>query len=338
MTAHPKVDPDTGESFAFRYGPIWRPFLTYFYIDANGNKQPDVPIFSLASPSFIHDFAITKNYAIFADIQIGIYPMNMISGMGSPVSSDPTKLPRIGIIPRYAKDESEMIWFDAPGFNPIHVINAWDEDDGNAIVMVAPNILSIEHALERMDLVHAQMEIVRINLKTGSLTRQPISTRNLDFAVINPAYVGKRNKYVYAAVGDPMPKISGVVKLDVSKEDLEDRTVASRMYGAAGCYGGEPFFVAKEPENPEAEEDDGYVLSFVHNENTGESSLLVMDAKSADLDVVSEVKLPQRVPYGFHGLFMTEDSIQLAEKSLSDELIAGLNSLYSPCTIVKMMI
>ncbi|XWS49445.1 hypothetical protein CRYUN_Cryun12cG0004300 [Craigia yunnanensis] len=230
MTAHPKVDPDTGETFAFRYGNIRRPFPTYFYFDANGNKQPDVPL-----------------------------------------------------------------WF-----NPIHVINAWDEDYGNAIFMIAPNILSVEHILDRMDLVQALVEKVRIDLKTDS---NKASTRNLDFAVINPAYVAKRNKYVYAALGDPMPKISGVVKLDVSKGDLKECTVGSRMYGAAWCYGGEPFFVAKEPGNPEAEEDDGYVLSFVHNEKTGESRLLVMDAKSADLDVLAEVKLPQRLPYGFHGLF-----------------------------------
>ncbi|XVF52138.1 hypothetical protein PTKIN_Ptkin04bG0240600 [Pterospermum kingtungense] len=316
MTAHPKVDPDTGETFAFSYDLIRRPYLSYFYVDANGNKRPDVPIFSLATPSFIHDFAITKKYAIFCDMQIGINPMKMIFGMGSPVSSNLTKPPRIGIIPRYAKDESEMKWLDAPGFNPVHVINAWDEDDGNVIVMVAPNILSVEHMMERMDLVHAQVEKVRIDLKTGLVTRQSISTRNLDMAVINPAYVAKRNKYVYAALGDPMPKICGVVKLDVSKGQLEDCTVGRRIYGAAGCYGGEPFFVAKEPGNPEAEEDDGYVLSFVHNENNGESSLLVMDAKSANLDVVAEVKLPQRVPYGFHGLFVTEDCIQLAKRCL----------------------
>ena len=42
--------------------------------------------------------------------------MKMIFGMGSPVSSDPIKRPRIGIIPGYSKDESEMTWFDAPGF------------------------------------------------------------------------------------------------------------------------------------------------------------------------------------------------------------------------------
>lgn len=304
MTAHPKIDDDTGEAFAFRYGPV-PPYLTYFHFDANGNKQPDVPIFSMTRPSFLHDFAITKKYAIFADIQIGMNPMDMIIGGGSPVGTDPAKVPRIGIIPRYAKDESEIRWFDVPGFNLIHAINAWDEDDGNVIVLLAPNILSVEHTLERMDLVHALVEKVRIDLRTGLVTRHPISARNLDFAVLNPAYVAKKNKYVYAAVGDPMPKIAGVVKLDVSKGERQE---CSRMYGP-GCFGGEPFFVAKEPQNPEADEDDGYVVSYVHNENTGESRFLVMDAQSHNLDIVAAVKLPRRVPYGFHGLFVRESDL-----------------------------
>nr|WGJ61593.1 carotenoid cleavage dioxygenase 4 [Osmanthus fragrans] len=308
MTAHPKVDPDTGEAFAFRYGPM-RPFLTFFRFNADGTKQPDVPIFSMTSPSLLHDFAITKKYAIFPEIQIGMNPMEMMAG-GSPVGANPGKVPRLGVIPRYAKDESEMKWFDVPGFNIIHAINGWDEDDGDTIVLVAPNILSVEHTLERMDLIHASVEKVKIDLKTGMVSRHPVSSRNLDFAVINPAYVGKKNKYVYAAIGDPMPKISGVVKLDVSVSDSDrcDCIVASRLYGE-GCFGGEPFFVAKEPNNPSAEEDDGYVVSYVHNEKTGESRFLVMDAKSPNLDIVAAVKLPRRVPYGFHGLFVSENDL-----------------------------
>ncbi|XVF52151.1 hypothetical protein PTKIN_Ptkin04bG0241700 [Pterospermum kingtungense] len=307
MTAHPKVDPDTGEAFAFRYSPI-RPFLTYFYFDAKGNKLPDVPIMSMVHPSFLHDFAITKNYALFADMQMGIKPMKTIFGGGSPIILDPAKVPRVGVIPRYAKKESEMRWFDVPGFNPVHVVNAWEEDNGNAIVMLAPNIAPVEHALERTDLIHGTMEKVRIDLKTGLVTRQPISSRNLDFAVINPSYLAKKNRYVYSGVGEPLPKISGVVKLDVSKSkgDCEECTVASRNYGP-GCYGGEPFFVSKAPGN--SEEDDGYLLSYVHDENTGESRFLVMDAKSPNLDIVATVKLPQRVPYGFHGLFVKESEL-----------------------------
>ncbi|PIN07928.1 Beta, beta-carotene 15,15'-dioxygenase [Handroanthus impetiginosus] len=304
MTAHPKIDPETGETFAFRYGPV-PPFLTLFRINAAGEKQPDVPIFSM-SPSFLHDFAITKKYAIFNEIQIGMNPIEMMAG-GSAVGANPGKVPRIGVIRRYAADESEMRWFEVPGFNTIHAINAWDEDDGNTIVLVAPNILSVEHTLERMDLIHASIEKVKIDLKRGMVSRHPVSTRNLDFGVINPAFVGRKHKYVYAAVGNPLPKVSGVVKLDVSVSDGDRRDciVASRLFGP-GCFAGEPFFVAREPDNSNADEDDGYVVAYVHNENTGESRFLVMDAKSPTLETVAAVRLPRRVPYGFHGLFVRE--------------------------------
>ncbi|CAN6986257.1 hypothetical protein IGI04_001002 [Brassica rapa subsp. trilocularis] len=306
MTAHPKTDPETGETFAFRYGPV-PPFLTFFRFDSTGNKRKDVPVFSMTSPSFLHDFAITSRYAIFSEIQIRMRMDSMLEG-GSPVGADNGKTPRLGVIPRYAKDESEMKWFEVPGFNIIHAINAWDEDDGDTIVLIAPNILSIEHTLERMELVHALVEKVKIDLVTGIVTRHPISARNLDFAVINPAFVGRRSRYVYAAIGDPMPKISGVVKLDVTRGDRDDCTVARRMYGP-GCYGGEPFFVARDPGDPEAEEDDGYVVTYVHDEVAGESKFLVMDAKSPELEVVAAVRLPRRVPYGFHGLFVKESDL-----------------------------
>ncbi|XP_016201356.1 probable carotenoid cleavage dioxygenase 4, chloroplastic [Arachis ipaensis] len=310
MTAHPKIDSETGETFAFRYSPI-PPFLTYFWFDKEGRKQADVPVFSMTRPAFLHDFAVTKKYALFADIQIGMNPLDMISG-GSPVGSDPSKVSRVGILPRYAVDESQIRWLDVPGFNLIHAINAWDEPDGETITLVAPNILSVEHTLERMDLVHAMVEKLTIHLPTGIVSRQPLSSRNLDFAVINPSYVGKKNNFVYAAVGDPMPKISGVVKLDVSRKT--NCTVACRMFGD-GCYAGEPFFVARDPENPEAEEDDGYVVTYVHDERKGESRFLVMDAKSPELEVVAAVRLPRRVPYGFHGLFVRDTDIRKASLS-----------------------
>ncbi|XWS62273.1 hypothetical protein CRYUN_Cryun07bG0196100 [Craigia yunnanensis] len=238
MTAHPKVDPDSGEAFAFKYGLI-RPFLTYFYFDANGNKLPDVPIMSMAHPSFLHDFAITKNYALFADIQIGIKPIKMIFRGGSPMILDPAKVPRVEIIPsRTCLGEN--------GPYPLH-----DGESKN-----------------------------RPKDRVGNEATDLIKKSRL---------------------------CSGVVKLDVSKGEFQECTVASRMYGP-GCYGGEPFFVAKAPKNSQAdvEEDDGYLLSYVHNENIGESRFLVMDAKSPNLDIVATVKLPQRVPYGFHGLFVKE--------------------------------
>ncbi|GKD64700.1 probable carotenoid cleavage dioxygenase 4, chloroplastic [Tanacetum coccineum] len=108
----------------------------------DGNKQPDVPIFSMKQHSLTHDLAITKKYAIIFDIQLGASPMNLVREEML-VSADPTKVPKIGILPRYAVDESSIKWFDVPGLNILHAVNAWDniDEDGNdVVVLVAPNI------------------------------------------------------------------------------------------------------------------------------------------------------------------------------------------------------
>ncbi|KAL0297447.1 UNVERIFIED_CONTAM: putative carotenoid cleavage dioxygenase 4, chloroplastic [Sesamum radiatum] len=273
MTAHPKVDKETGEAFAFRPS-IFGPFLTYFKINAEGIKLQEVPIFSMTEASLVHDFAITKHYAIFPDTQVVINPKEILKGR-PPALVHAAKVPRLGIIPRNAEDESGMMWIEVPGLNLIHAAHAWEEDGGDTVVVVAPNLLPVENALERIDLVHSSMERIEINLRAKTVARRSLSGRSLDFAVINPAYVGKKT---------------------------------NRLYGP-GCYGGEPFFVAREPNNPAAEEDDGYLVTYVHNENTEESKFLVMDAKSPNLEIVASVKLPQRVPYGFHGLFVSEDDL-----------------------------
>ncbi|KAL8536556.1 hypothetical protein ACS0TY_011949 [Phlomoides rotata] len=303
MTAHPKIDGETGEAFAFRHS-ISKPFLTYFRINAEGIKLPEIPIFSLNQASLIHDFAITQNYAVFPDTQILIKPEEVLKGR-PPLTIDLEKMPRLGIIRRYAENDGEMWWAEVPGLNVMHAANAWEEDGGDTIVMVVSNVTPVEHVLERMDLIHSSFEIIEIDVRSKSVRRRSVSTRSLDFAVINPAYVGKKSRYVYAAVGGPMPKIAGVVKLDLSLSTTGDCTVACHLY-PPGCYGGEPFFVPKEDNNPTTaeEEDDGYLVTYVHDENTKESKFLVMDPKSPNLEIIAAVKLPGRVPYGFHGIFV----------------------------------
>ncbi|GFP81523.1 probable carotenoid cleavage dioxygenase 4 chloroplastic, partial [Phtheirospermum japonicum] len=316
MTAHPKTDPDTGELFAFRYFGT-HPYLTFFRIDPDGTKQRDVPIFSMEAASMVHDFAVTKGFVVFPDTQIMCNLWHVIRGK-SIIGFNPDKVPRLGVIPRYAEDESDMYWIDVPGLNMVHVVNAWDEDDGETIVIMAANALSFEHILEQMHLVHISLERVEIDTKAKKVVmRRQVSARSLEFGVINPQYTAKKNRYIYAAEMESMPKIAGVVKVDLSlfSDDgggdcVEDGIVASRIYGP-GCYGGEPFFVPREPDNPDADEDDGYLVTYVHNENTEKSNFIVMDAKSPNLDIVADVMLPARVPYGFHGMFVKENDLNV---------------------------
>ncbi|GER26752.1 carotenoid cleavage dioxygenase 4 [Striga asiatica] len=288
MTAHPKVDRETGETFCYEYD-VFRPFLTFFRIDFEGRKRKGIPIFSVGRCTAIHDFAVTENYIVFCDGGIVVDPSRVLRG-GPPVGVDFGRTPRLGIVGKYAVDGGGTRWFEAPGFNMLHCANCWEEGGGagGMVVMVASNIGSAESILEIADSPRMTLEKVRIGVGERTVERRALSGEFLDFAAL-----------------------VGVVKLDLTLADESGRdcTVARRLYGP-GCSGGEPFFVPRQPENPTAEEDDGYVITYAHDENTRESKFLVMDAKSPTLDLVAAVKLPQRVPNGIHGLFVSEKDLK----------------------------
>jgi carotenoid cleavage dioxygenase len=74
----------------------------------------------------------------------------------------------------------------------------------------------------------------------------------------------------------------------------------------AGRAAGEPVFVAKE--NSEAE-DAGYLMTFVHDQGKDAAEFVVMDAEDFDRGYVARVKLPQRIPFGFHGNWASDASV-----------------------------
>ena len=68
----------------------------------------------------------------------------------------------------------------------------------------------------------------------------------------------------------------------------------------AGCYPGEPVFVAA-PGNNSQREDDGVLLSLVLDVEAGGSFLLVLDDSS--MQEIARLALPQATPFTFHGVF-----------------------------------
>jgi carotenoid cleavage dioxygenase len=81
------------------------------------------------------------------------------------------------------------------------------------------------------------------------------------------------------------------------KYDLTTGTCVEHNLGE-GVRGGEPVFA---PRSPDAAEDDGWVLTIVHDETTGTSALNIADAADFAAPPVARVHLPRRVPYGAHG-------------------------------------
>jgi carotenoid cleavage dioxygenase-like enzyme len=116
----------------------------------------------------------------------------------------------------------------------------------------------------------------------------------------------------------PMPIIGCVDNRSISEilmsKDPNDPIKAFKL--PLGVYAQESRFV---PRENGVSEDDGWILSYVFDEsqldengNAGpstKSELWVIEAKEMK-EVICKVKLPQRVPYGLHGNWFSEEEIQ----------------------------
>lgn len=128
MTAHPRVDPATGEMFFFGYeaGGLCTTDVAYCIADKEGNLVSE-QWFQQPYCSTIHDFAITEHYAVFP-----IFPttadIERLKAGGAHWAHQQELESWVGIMPRYGKVE-EMRWFKGPkGVSAFHLVNAFEED------------------------------------------------------------------------------------------------------------------------------------------------------------------------------------------------------------------
>ena len=110
---------------------------------------------------------------------------------------------------------------------------------------------------------------------------------------MNDDYLGRPARYGYhqRVARAPTLYFDGVIKYD-----FDGGRSLFHGYGE-GCVGAETVFVPRP--NPRGE-DDGFVMTFVTDARTGGSELVIIDALEFDAPPVARVKMPRRVPFGFH--------------------------------------
>ncbi|XP_019459782.1 PREDICTED: 9-cis-epoxycarotenoid dioxygenase NCED3, chloroplastic-like [Lupinus angustifolius] len=304
MSAHPKIDPQSGELFTLSYD-FSKSYMKYFWFSPEGKKSPEVDI-HLSAPTMVHDFAITENFVVIPDQQVVFNISEMIKG-GSPVIYDAAKKSRFGILPKYSTDESSIIWIETPNTFCFHFWNAWEEPETNEVVVIGSCMTPPDSIFnEREEGLKSVLCEMRLNLKSCKFTRRSIVSEtngevmSLEVGMVNRNRIGRKTRFAYLAVAEPWPKVSGLAKVD-----LVSGEVKRHNYGD-GRFGGEPFFVPRENNNGVGEEnvreDEGYILVFMHDEKTWKSELQILNA--VDLKVEATVQLPSRVPYGLHGTFV----------------------------------
>lgn len=299
FTAHPKLDPVTGELLFFGYSPL-PPFLTFGVVSASGELTRTLPI-DVPCASIMHDFAITEHYAIFLDSPMKFRPERIFQGK-SPVSWEPETGLRIGVLPRQGL-ASDIKWFVAPPSFFFHTVNAYEEGDElviRACRMTASSIVGSDVVLKdvpKHEIDVPKLHEWRVSLSSGVIRERALDDRASEFPRVAPQHMGRPYRYTYgartkAAQGPDAVLFDGLFKLDHQTGRFSEHRMAE------GRLVGEFVFVPR----PNAQsEDDGYLLGFAYEPGRETSSLTIFDAQNLEQGALARVLTPRRVPFGFHG-------------------------------------
>jgi carotenoid cleavage dioxygenase len=297
FTAHPKVDVTTGEMMTFGYSPT-PPFLTYSVVTPDG-KAVHTKEITIPKGVMMHDCAITENYTIFPDLPLVFDFETLLSG-GSMIGWEPENGCRIGIVPRLG-DDSSIRWFEIEESFLFHVSNAWEEGDEVVFQACRSNRGGIE-ASEEGDMrdQFGQLHEWRFNMQTGEVKSRALDQQYYcDFPRIDDDLMGKKNRYLYAARFDleNVAVFDGELKFDNETGEIQVHTFGEN------CESGEAVFA---PRIGGVDEDDGYVICFVYNADDGSSECHIVDAKRFEDEPVARIKIPHRVPHGFHAAWVAD--------------------------------
>ena len=143
-----------------------------------------------------------------------------------------------------------------------------------------------------------------MNMKTGEAKEQCLNPDfNVEFPSYNSALTGSYTKWGYFVDHHPEDfRWVGVRKMNLDTGE----SVGDWSDDAEHCLYSEPWFAPAD--NPTAE-DHGYLVVFCWNEKTEVQELQVFDAQKIGDGPVARVKLPHRVPLGFHACWMKPNQI-----------------------------
>ncbi|MGB3201611.1 MAG: carotenoid oxygenase family protein, partial [Nodosilinea sp.] len=306
FTAHPKIDPGHhGDprlvGFSLKTGLSSK--ITLYEIDAQGNAirqhSHSIPGFA-----FIHDFALTPNYAIFFQNPVSFGPIPFLlgfKGAAECISFNPKEPTKILIVPRNG-DPMQVIETD-PCF-VFHHANAF-EQDGQIVVdsICYDSFPSLDGTSDFRDVDFNSVpagELWRFSLNVAAGTAEVSKhvTRCVEFPTLHPDYLGRPYHHLFigtAHAPQGNAPLQALLKLDTHTGKTEVWSAAPRGFM------GEPLFVPR----PQGQgEDDGWVLVLMYDAERQCSDLVILEGQDIAAGPVARLKLPHHVPYGLHGSFV----------------------------------
>lgn len=308
FTAHPKLDPVTGEMVFFGYSADgwFSPVATVGVADRDGRVTRSERL-GLPFASMIHDFAVTRRWIVLPVFPLTGSMQRAMTG-GPPYAWEPDKGTHIAFIPRHGP-VSETRWLSASPCYVFHPMNHFEADDGSVVVDVMK--YDVAPLFPRPDGTPATEHVpaARLFRWTFDLTGDTVAMREAqvddrvgEFPRFDERFCMAPYRHgwiVSANVADP---VRGVRAQDaLTHYDLATgRTTDWR--GDPGDRVSEPVFV---PRSADAEEGDGWVLCVIFRAAEMRSDLGIFEARDVGRGPIALAHLSSRVPAGFHGNWMS---------------------------------
>lgn len=301
MTAHPKIDPETGEMLFFGYstGGYFTDRMTFHVIDASG-QVTRAETFTTPYSAMVHDFFVTRTHVIFPVLPLTGSLERAMKGQ-SPFAWEPDKPGWLGVLRRDSGIET-LKWIEVPACYVFHVLNAHDDDGGNIVADVmkydAAPLFPLADGTPG-DPTEATSTLWRwtVNGPAGSFSERQLDDRPGEFPRIDDRHAGQRHRHGWFGAVEQRRSGDRGVWTEFVHVDLETER-RSIWTDGPDTHLSEPVFV---PASAASEEGDGWILGTAYRAAENRSDLLVFAATDIGQGPVATVELPHRVPHGFHG-------------------------------------
>ena len=253
----------------------------------------------------VHDFAISRHYAIFLDLPV-VFDLDLALTGTMPFQWRDSYGARIGLLHRDGARRGEQPrWFDIDPCYVFHIMNAWDgpnaDGTGDEVVLDAGRHASMWRNGPD-DFEPSLMWRWRFDLATGRVSEEQLDDASHAFPRIDDRRTGLSYRYGWGVAPRPGAPDGMGSPTVIAKWDLRDGSRTWHDIGATSTTG-EPVFV---PASESAGEDEGWLVTFLHDAATDRSTFVVLDARDMAAPPVATVELPQRVPHGFHGSWLAD--------------------------------
>jgi carotenoid cleavage dioxygenase len=295
FTAHPHCDPKTGENHAICYEGNDQGTVRHVVVDAAGTVIREEPIAVRHGP-MIHDCAITDRFVIILDLPVTFSMKTMLAGHSFPYRWNADHEARIGLMPRHGTQD-EIIWCPvAPGF-AFHVANAYDDADGRVVIDLCVYDNMFGDRAQGPDARSRGLERWTVDPEARTVAIATIDASAQEFPRPDERFFGQPYHYAWtmALPADPAAKFVGATALYA--HDLWEGTRQVHDFGP-DRHPGEFVFV---PETPDAPEGHGWLVGLVIDMASDTTDLVILDARRFEDAPVASIRLPHRVPPGFHG-------------------------------------